>query len=90
MDLTLTIITRVNPLSQEEAAKLVLSMFGVLYLHQVGRHAKWIVLQVALTLLTSTEKLTEELNQTKQIKGWLFIHKHSLSIKAYRFWNSTL
>lgn len=59
---SLTIITRVNPLSQEEAAELVLSMHCVLDLHQVGCHAERIVLQVALTLLSTTG------NKKSQIK----------------------
>lgn len=53
--LGLTIVTRVNSLSQQEAAELVLSMYRVLDLHQVGRHAEWIVLQITLTLLATAE-----------------------------------
>lgn len=49
----LTVIARVNSLSQQEAAELVLSMYGVLDLHQVGCHAEGIVLQITLTLLTT-------------------------------------
>lgn len=51
-----TIVTRVNPFSQQEAAELVFGMDGVLDLHQVGRHAERIILQVALALLTATAK----------------------------------
>ncbi len=62
----LTIITRVNSLGQQEAAELVFSMHRVLDLHQVGRHAERIVLQVALTLLTTTgDSWEENMNETK-------------------------
>lgn len=49
----LTVVAGVNSLSQQEAAELVFSMYGVLDLHQVGCHAERVVLQVALTLLTT-------------------------------------
>lgn len=50
----LTIVPRVNPLSQQEAAELVFSMLCVLDLHKVRRHTERIVLQVTFTLLTTT------------------------------------
>lgn len=66
----LTVITRVNFLSQQEAAELVFSMDGVLDLHQVGCHAERIVLQIALTLLTTAGNKLEEKSKMRpnQIK----------------------
>lgn len=55
MSFSLTIITRVNSLSQQEAAELVFRVHCVLDLHPVRCHAEWIILQVALALLTTAE-----------------------------------
>lgn len=52
--ISFTIVTRVNSLSKQKAAELVFSMYSVLDLHQVGRHAERIVLQVTPALLTTT------------------------------------
>lgn len=52
--MVLTIVTGENPLGQEEAAELVLSVGRDLDLHQVRRHAERIVLQVAFALGTAT------------------------------------
>lgn len=49
-----TIITGVNSFGQQEAAEVVFSVDGVLDLHQVGRHAEGVILQVPLALLTPT------------------------------------
>lgn len=66
----LTIITRVNALSQQEAAELVLSVLCVLDLHQVRCHAKRVVLQVPLTLLTATgSQLKGESHKVRMING---------------------
>lgn len=56
----LTIVTRVDSLCQQEAAELVFSMHSVLDLHQVGRHAERIVLQIPLALLPTTKKISEK------------------------------
>lgn len=50
----LTVISRVNPLGQEETAELVLSVYRVLDFHQVRRHAERIVRKVAFTVLATT------------------------------------
>lgn len=51
---SLTFISGVHPLSQQEAAKLLLREFSVLDLHQVGCHAKRIVLEISFPLLPTT------------------------------------
>lgn len=58
-----TIVTGVDPFSQQEAAELVFGMDGVLDLHQVGRHAERIILQVAPALLTATGNETTPRHQ---------------------------
>lgn len=63
-----TFITRVNSLSQQEAAELVFSVDCVLDLHQVGGHAERIVLQVTLTLSSTTRN---ELDNSNKYRWWI-------------------
>lgn len=74
----LTIVTRVDSLSQQEAAELVFSMHSVLDLHQVGRHTERIVLQIPLALLPTTKKWVrrnDKLNQVIEKMSVLFQYK---------------
>lgn len=50
----LTFVSRVHPLSQQEAAELFLSQFSILDFHQVRSHTERVVLKVPFTLFTAT------------------------------------
>lgn len=54
----LTFISRVHPLSQQEAAELLLSQLSVLDLHQVRSHPERIVLEVSFAVLATTRMQT--------------------------------
>lgn len=79
----LTIITRVDSLSQQEAAELVFSVHSVLDLHQVGSHAEWIVLQIPLTLLPTTKKFVRRNVKLNQV---IEINVCSLSVQGCVIW----
>lgn len=51
---SLTFISRVHPLGQQEAAELLLRQFRVLDFHQVGSHAERIVLDISFPFLPAT------------------------------------
>lgn len=53
---SITFISRVHPLSKQEAAKLFLVQLSILDFHQVRCHAERIVLKIPLTLLATTKK----------------------------------
>lgn len=51
----LTFISWVDPLSQEEAAELLLTQLSILDFHQVRSHTERVVLEIPLALLTATK-----------------------------------
>jgi len=53
---TITFVTGVHPLGQQEAAELLLAQLGILDFHPVGSHAERIVLQISFTRLTTKIK----------------------------------
>lgn len=55
---SITFISRVDPLSKQEAAELFFIQLSILDFHQVGGHAERIVLKIPLALLTTTKKHT--------------------------------
>lgn len=56
----LTFVSRVHPLSQQEAAELFFRQFSILNFHQVRGHTERIVLKVPFTLLPATARQTIE------------------------------
>lgn len=65
----LTFVSRVHPLSQQEAAELFFRQFSILNFHQVRGHTERIVLEIPFTLLPATatqtfEKLDHDVTQS--------------------------
>lgn len=53
---SITFISRVHPLSKQEAAKLFFIQLSILDFHQVRGHAERVVLKIPFALLATTEK----------------------------------
>lgn len=64
---SITFISRVHPLSKQEAAKLFFIQLSILDFHQVRGHAERVVLKIPFALLATTEK--KKKNPTYIIKN---------------------
>lgn len=82
---SITFISRVHPLSKQEAAKLLFIQLGSLDFHQVRGHAERIVLKIPFALLASTK--TNKKNPTYVRKTYISLHSIfkpvTSSFKAY-------
>lgn len=70
---SITFISRVHPLREQEAAKLFFIQLSILDFHQVWSHAERIVLKIPFALLATTKN-----NKKNPIYNKKYISLHSI------------